>query len=590
MGGFGFLLIVSTNLLFLLYMSTISFAVYSIGPSQSIFDGRTLVSKDGSFELGFFSPGSSKNRYLGIWYNYKNIPVQTVVWVANRCNPITDLSGVLMINNTGYLVVLGQNKTVFWSTNSVRHAESARVQLLDSGNLVLTDGKDGNSGTYLWQSFDYPSDTLLPGMKLGWDLRTGLKRRISAWKNAEDPCPGNFTYGIEMDLQAYPQAFVRNSTSKIYRAIPLNGLTFCGASEKHSTRYSLYYMYNPTIKSITSRIVLNQTTSSCARFHWKKESQAWTVHSSRPRDLCDRYSFCGANSNCILGQSPVCQCLKGFKPKSQEKWNLTDWSLGCVRNEPLSCQGRDKDGFVKFVGLKLPDTTHSWVDKTINLKECRAKCLKNCSCTAYRSSDIGGRTGCTIWFGDLIDIAQVSAGGQEIFIRMPASELVPFASIKVKELTLLFMAEEKNDGKVKTAVIVAVVVVVVFSGLLLVGCYIRRSRKKFEGKLTYPHHLSNIEFKFLTTMSISTTCEKTEIRQRDQDNEGARNGELELPLFELTTLVSATDNFSSNNKLGEGGFGPVYKEFYHPTSPNLIGHASIKCNISSSSIVDKAYN
>ncbi|KAI7757036.1 hypothetical protein M8C21_003149, partial [Ambrosia artemisiifolia] len=35
--------------------------------------------------------------------------------------------------------------------------------------------------------------------------------------------------------------------------------------------------------------------------------------------------------------------------------------------------------------------------------------------------------------------------------------------------------------------------------------------------------------------------------------------DLELPLFGLSTLVTATNNFSMDNKLGEGGFGPVYK-------------------------------
>lgn len=36
-------------------------------------------------------------------------------------------------------------------------------------------------------------------------------------------------------------------------------------------------------------------------------------------------------------------------------------------------------------------------------------------------------------------------------------------------------------------------------------------------------------------------------------------GNLELPLFDLSRIAMATDNFSVNNKLGEGGFGPVYK-------------------------------
>lgn len=35
--------------------------------------------------------------------------------------------------------------------------------------------------------------------------------------------------------------------------------------------------------------------------------------------------------------------------------------------------------------------------------------------------------------------------------------------------------------------------------------------------------------------------------------------DMELPLFDLTTIANATDDFSSSNKLGEGGFGPVYK-------------------------------
>ncbi|KAL8127223.1 hypothetical protein AgCh_014219 [Apium graveolens] len=42
---------------------------------------------------------------------------------------------------------------------------------------------------------------------------------------------------------------------------------------------------------------------------------------------------------------------------------------------------------------------------------------------------------------------------------------------------------------------------------------------------------------------------------------GNGNGDedLELPLFDITTLTTATNGFSKNCMLGEGGFGPVYK-------------------------------
>jgi hypothetical protein len=35
--------------------------------------------------------------------------------------------------------------------------------------------------------------------------------------------------------------------------------------------------------------------------------------------------------------------------------------------------------------------------------------------------------------------------------------------------------------------------------------------------------------------------------------------DLDLPLFDLGIVACATNNFSADNKLGEGGFGPVYK-------------------------------
>lgn len=35
--------------------------------------------------------------------------------------------------------------------------------------------------------------------------------------------------------------------------------------------------------------------------------------------------------------------------------------------------------------------------------------------------------------------------------------------------------------------------------------------------------------------------------------------DIKLPLFDLAEISTATNNFSSANMLGVGGFGPVYK-------------------------------
>lgn len=43
-----------------------------------------------------------------------------------------------------------------------------------------------------------------------------------------------------------------------------------------------------------------------------------------------------------------------------------------------------------------------------------------------------------------------------------------------------------------------------------------------------------------------------------KDLEGQEE-DLELPIVDLTTISNATDNFSNSNKLGEGGFGAVFR-------------------------------
>ncbi|KAF5777991.1 putative non-specific serine/threonine protein kinase [Helianthus annuus] len=92
----------SLNILLLLYifmvvLSSACSALDTISENEKIRDGKaTLVSEGEMFELSFFSPGKSKNRYLGIWY--KKISYRTVVWVANRETPIADTSGMLELS------------------------------------------------------------------------------------------------------------------------------------------------------------------------------------------------------------------------------------------------------------------------------------------------------------------------------------------------------------------------------------------------------------------------------------------------------------------------------------------------------------
>ncbi|XP_024966139.1 G-type lectin S-receptor-like serine/threonine-protein kinase At4g27290 [Cynara cardunculus var. scolymus] len=390
----------------------------------------TLVSPAGVFELGFFRPGGSdENRYLGIWY--KKISVQTVVWVANRNFSLTLPSSryLLKIADPGVLVLMNNiTNDVVWSTNTTSSANTI-AHLDDTGNLVVTDKK-----MIVWQSFDYPTDTLLPGMKFGKDFLTGKEWYLSSWKSSQDPSPGEFTWSV--DARSYPQNLLKDGSAIKFRGGPWNGLRFSGASGLHKNTIFTYnvvineteviFTYDLYNTSRVSRLVLTPS-GVVERLVWVEDEKKWQMILELPKDLCDSYNICGGYGSCSSVTLSRCVCLDGTRllPRNPKGWETSDWSGGCVRRRSLDCEN-GSDVFIKYSNVKLPDTHTSWFNRSKNLKECEEMCLKNCSCMAYANMDIRGEgSGCLLWFNDLIDIRVYfdGNGGQDVFVRMASSEL-----------------------------------------------------------------------------------------------------------------------------------------------------------------------
>ena len=131
---------------------------HSLLHNQKIGIGETLVSESQVFELGFFQPGKSNNVFVGIWYKFTP---DVVVWVANRNHPITHSQGVIFgISLNGSLCISSRDGAVIWSTSPPTAASRPSLRLLDTGNLVVST----EEGQCLWQSFDFPTDTGLPGI------------------------------------------------------------------------------------------------------------------------------------------------------------------------------------------------------------------------------------------------------------------------------------------------------------------------------------------------------------------------------------------------------------------------------------------
>ncbi|PWZ15862.1 Receptor-like serine/threonine-protein kinase SD1-8 [Zea mays] len=461
--------------LFVTFFASPASATDTITANSSLSDGQTLVSAGGVFQLGFFTPASSTARFLGIWY--MGLAPQTVVWVANREAPITGTTASLAINATGSLVLADPSGRVFWSSpqsNMSSTGSPVGAQLLDSGNFVL----QGGGGAVLWQSFDYPSDTLLPGMKLGWDLTTGLDRHLTTWRSTGDPSPGDYTFGF--DLRGVPEGFIRrDGTVPVYRNGPWNGLQFSGEPEMEPNNSNFQFEF---------------VDNASDRYVWPPGGQGWSLYWSLPRDQCDNYAHCGAFGACdTSGGSAACACVHGFTPASPRDWELRDSSAGCRRLTRLNCTG---DGFLPLRGVKLPDTTNATEDATITVDQCRQRCLANCSCLAYAASSIkGGDSGCIIWSSPLIDIRHFPSGGQDLFVRLAASDL---------------------PGRFQSA-------------------------QRF------------------SSFDSSVPLTPVQLQDRSKEDEAGQSSDLNVTLFDMDAIALSTDNFAAWNKLGEGGFGAVYK-------------------------------
>ncbi|KAI9186341.1 hypothetical protein LWI28_016329 [Acer negundo] len=393
---------------------------------------------------------------------------------------------------------MNSTNDIVWSSNASTTPLNPVAVLLESGNLVVKDGNDNDPDNFLWQSFDYPCNTFLPG---------------------------DFTF--QVDPHGFPQLFVKMGPEILYRVGSWNGLRWTGTTQLEpnpvytyefvSNEKEVFYRFDIRNRSVPSRMVVSPS-GDVQRFTWIDRIKSWSsFFTTGQLDRCENYDLCGSYASCNINKYPdACECLKGFTPKSPGEWEILNWTEGCVRRASLNCNHRD--GFLKHEAVKLPETSNSWVDNNISFAKCEKLCLNNCSCTAYANSDVreGGTRGCLLWFTDLLDIRELAANGQDLYVRVAASEL-----------------EQPSEKK---RVIIIVTCVVSAMGVLVLGgiIFMCKSKLRIQGKMDNSRDIND-------------------------NNEESKIDEMELLIYDLNTLANATDNFADKNKLGEGGFGPVYK-------------------------------
>ena len=341
---------------------------------------EVLTSPNGVFSAGFHSVGNNAFCFA-IWFNIQ--PSPTVVWMANRDHPVNGKRSKLSLLKTGNLILTDADKLTVWATNT-DSLSPLRLSLHNTGNLVLLN----LSNSILWESFHFPTDTLLPQQSL-----TRNTKLVSS-RSQSNISSGFYELFFDND-NLLRLRYNGPELSSIYWFDPWQDNWDAKRSTYNSSRNAVLDSLGNftssdefTFKSTDYGALLHRRLTldydgNMRLYSWKEEKQTWVVSWQVIQRPCTIHAICGINSLCnyVVGSGRKCSCLPGYKMK-----NHTDWAYGCEPeiNLSYSCnKSKSESEFmllnhVQFYGYDdgyFPNYTFD---------QCRNLCLKSCSCKGFQ--------------------------------------------------------------------------------------------------------------------------------------------------------------------------------------------------------------
>ncbi|KAF9626755.1 hypothetical protein IFM89_038973, partial [Coptis chinensis] len=275
----------------------------------------------------------------------------------------------------------------------------ANAALLDTGNLVLTTAES----TILWESFDNPTDTLLPNQKLA------IGNKLSSRRTEEDFTAGRFEFILRDDenlllrpiarpTEGYYDEYWSSNTHDNFSHLVFNQSGYIHQTLKNGSLYTLSSEVPLSTRDYYRRATLD-FDGVLRQYTYPKtfqRNQSWPTSWSLPQDICavvsGRYAqssgVCGYNSYCKLNQDqrPVCECPPGYSYLDPQ--NPFE---GCQPSfAPQSCMTNILAVAEGFEMQVIPSTDFTGDEyelfKSVDEDWCGATCLNNCFCATVRFS------------------------------------------------------------------------------------------------------------------------------------------------------------------------------------------------------------
>ncbi|XP_016498563.1 G-type lectin S-receptor-like serine/threonine-protein kinase SD2-5 [Nicotiana tabacum] len=462
------------------------------------------------FLCGFYCNYNATECFLGVllFHNRSDgqndiINFPQLVWSANRNHPVK-ANATLQLGRDGNLVLADSDGTLVWSTNTTGKSVSG-LNLTERGNLMLFDKRK----RAIWQSFDHPTDSLLPGQSLVRGQK--LVASISASNRSQGLLSltilnGSWATYTDTD----PPQYYYTSTYSDSPYFSFDGQTLT----------ALQYPPTSTAQCMKLEPDGHLRVYQWAVIDWKEVSDILMPDAGNcgyPM-VCGRYSICTNNGQCTCPQEE-----NFFRPLSDRKPDL-----GCSQMKEVNCDSSRYHSFVElkdtvYFAFKFSHELSSsifWLEGK-KLEECKRACLSNCSCKAavFENDWDSNRIGSCLLLNEVFSLIDNEGGrGKTIFLKVQNS------SMALTQSPIIPGGKKSRPFKV----IIGATLAALFGIILSIStCFVLfKKRTDRSRKAGYLLDLEPILPGMLTR-------------------------------FSYNDLKIITEDFSK--KLGEGGFGSVYE-------------------------------
>ena len=363
------------------------------------------LSPSRDFAFGFRPLINQKDLFLlSIWLD--KIPEKTVVWYARDdqsisiggATPVPRGSKVELDADKG-LVLTGPRGDELWRSNTIVGTVSNGV-MSNTGNFVLQDSNSNN----LWESFNKPTDTLLPSqiveksagvvlysrqsetnfskgrflLKLQDDGDLVLNSINLPTDNANDPYYNSETVASVNDSGTAGKQLVFNNSGYIYIQRE-NNQTFSLNKEKLGSTSDFYFRATLNFDGVFTLYSRPKTSNA---------NGSWTSPWSIPDNIClatvsnSGSGTCGYNSICTIksDRRPKCDCPIGYSlldANDQYGSCIPDFIQGC--EEDKLSPGKDLYYFEVLINTDWPNSDYEFL-KPYTEDQCKTSCMEDCMC------------------------------------------------------------------------------------------------------------------------------------------------------------------------------------------------------------------